>query len=95
MIDKISELEAENVGLEQYIEILQYGELFLYTAVFFIPIGWMAIRLFTPIRIVTQRLTRLLVGVLILFGMSELSKLNLRPFLELLQQSQNYGSDKN
>jgi hypothetical protein len=56
---------------------------------FLIPIGWMAIRSFTPIRIVTRRLARLprlLVGVLILFALSEISKLNLRPFLELLQQ---------
>jgi TIR domain len=49
---------------------------------YLIPICWIAVSLFVPIRELTRRLTLLLFGMLTLLALNELSKLNLQRYLQ-------------
>jgi hypothetical protein len=50
---------------------------------------WLAVILFTPLQQLTNRLAFVVLGVLLLIGLSEISKLNLHQYLQPTKVSEN------
>jgi hypothetical protein len=70
--------------IEGYLELVQGVALILS-----FPICWMAVILFSPLQQLTKRLGFVVLGVAILIGLSEISKLNLHQYLQAPKVSDN------